>query len=183
MHATGFDPVQVPDWHVSVCVQAFPSLQAVPFGLAGFEQAPVAGSHVPAEWHWSVAVQATGFPPVQVPDWHVSACVQALPSLQAVPSGLTGFEQAPVAGSQVPATWHGSLALHVTGFDPVQVPDWHVSVCVQKLPSLQAVPSGFAGFEQAPVAGSHVPAAWHRSLAVQAKGFEPVQFPDWHVSV
>jgi len=44
--------------------------------------------------------------PVQVPAWQLSACVQALPSLQAVPLGLLGLEQAPLAGSQVPAAWH-----------------------------------------------------------------------------
>ena len=48
MQITGFDPEQVPPWQVSVCVQAFPSLHAVPFGFAGFEQTPVDGSHVPA---------------------------------------------------------------------------------------------------------------------------------------
>jgi len=51
--------------------------------------------------------------------------------------------------------------VHVTGFAPVQVPPWQVSLWVQAFPSLQAVPSGFAGFEQVPVAGSHVPASWH----------------------
>ena len=51
----------------------------------------------------SLAEQVTGLPPVQVPDWQVSVCVQALPSLHAVPFALAGFEQAPVDGSQVPA--------------------------------------------------------------------------------
>jgi len=58
-----------------------------------------------------------------VPAWHVSVCVQALPSLHAVPFGALGFEQVPVAGSQVPAMWHWSLAVHVTGVEPVHVPD------------------------------------------------------------
>jgi hypothetical protein len=49
-------------------------------------------------------VQLTGLAPTQVPAWHVSLWVQALPSLQAVPLGFAGFEHAPVAGSQVPAT-------------------------------------------------------------------------------
>ena len=61
---------------------------------------------MPATWHWSLAVQTTGFAPVQVPAWQVVVCVQALPSLQAVPLGAFGFEQTPVAGLQVPATWH-----------------------------------------------------------------------------
>ena len=66
---------------------------------------PVAGSHVPAGWHWSRAVQVTGLP-AQLPLWQVSVCVQALPSLHAVPSIAVGLEQLPVAGSHVPATWH-----------------------------------------------------------------------------
>jgi hypothetical protein len=51
-------------------------------------------------------VQVTGLLPVQIPAWQVSVRVQALPSLQVEPSPLAGFEQAPFAGSQVPATWH-----------------------------------------------------------------------------
>jgi hypothetical protein len=50
-HTTGFDPVQPPAWHVSVSVQLLPSSHAAPFGLLGFEQTPVAGSHAPAVWH------------------------------------------------------------------------------------------------------------------------------------
>ena len=95
---------------------------------------------------------------MQTPVWHVSVCVQALPSLHEVPSGALGFVQVPVAGLHVPATWHCSLAVHVTGLVPVHVPAWHVSVCVQALPSLHAVPFGAFGFEQVPVAGLHVPA-------------------------
>src|SRR5437667_266457 len=85
---TGLPPTQVPFWQVSVCVQALPSLHAVPSGLAGFEHAPVAGSHVPGKWHWSLAVHTTGFPPVHTPapsQW--SFWVQALPSLHGVPAG------------------------------------------------------------------------------------------------
>ena len=32
MHTFGLPPTQVPDWHVSVCVHALPSLHTVPFG-------------------------------------------------------------------------------------------------------------------------------------------------------
>jgi hypothetical protein len=48
VHVTAFEPEQVPFWHVSVCVQALPSLQVVPFAAVGFEHVPVVGSHVPA---------------------------------------------------------------------------------------------------------------------------------------
>jgi hypothetical protein len=34
---------------------------------AGLEHVPVDGSHVPATWHWSEAVQTTGFEPTHVP--------------------------------------------------------------------------------------------------------------------
>jgi hypothetical protein len=78
--------------------------------------------HVPAAWHWSDAVHVTGLPPVHVPDWHVSVCVQRLPSLQLVPFATAGFEQVPVAGLHVPAAWHWSDAVHVTGLLPVHTP-------------------------------------------------------------
>src|SRR5205809_388020 len=103
---TGFPPVQVPDWHVSVRVQALPSLQPVPLAAFGFEQTPDVVSQVPAAWHWSEAVQTTGFDPVQVPAWQVSVWVPALPSLHAAPSGSAGFEQTPLDEAQVPASWH-----------------------------------------------------------------------------
>jgi len=102
----GFPPVQTPAWQVSVCVQALPSLQPVPFATIGFEHMPVAESHVPAMWHWSDAVHTTGLPPVQTPAWHVSFCVHPLPSLQPVPFTAVGLEHMPVDGLHVPATWH-----------------------------------------------------------------------------
>src|SRR3989442_1571248 len=155
---------------MSLCVQALPSLQAVPSALCGVEQVPLAGSQVPATWHWSSALQATGFAPVQVPAWQGAGWGQARPSLQAAPSALAGVEQVPLAGSQVPATWHWSSALQVTGFARVQVPAWQVSVWVQALPSLQAAPSALAGLEQVPLAGSQTPATWHWSSALQVTG-------------
>jgi len=104
-------------------VQALLSLQAVPLTFAGFEQTPVDELQVPASWHWSDAVQVTGLPPEQAPLWQVSVCVQALLSLQAVPLAFTGFEQTPVAALQMPAAWHWSDAVHVTGLPPEQTPD------------------------------------------------------------
>jgi len=84
--------------------------------------------------------------------------VQALPSLHTVPFVAVGFEHAPVLGLHVPTTWHWSLAEHATGLTPVHAPLWHVSVWVQALPSLHAVPFVAIGFEHAPVLGLHVPA-------------------------
>jgi hypothetical protein len=104
MQTTGFDPVQVPFWQLSVCVQPFASLHAVPLAFEGFEHTPVDGLQVPAVWHWSSAVQTLGFAPVHVPFWQVSVCVQAFASLHAVPFAFVGFEQTPVDGLHVPAT-------------------------------------------------------------------------------
>src|SRR5438093_2668162 len=96
-------PPHAPPEHVSGLVQASPSSQGVSLALAGLEHWPVPVLQVPATWHWSSALQATGLEPMQVPLWQVSVCVQALPSLHAVPSVLAGSEHAPVAGLQVPA--------------------------------------------------------------------------------
>jgi len=103
-------------------VQALPSLHVVPFAATGFEHVPVDGLHVPAVWQESDAVHVTGFVPVHVPLWHESVCVHALLSLHVVPFAATGFEQMPVEGLHVPAAWHWSEAVHVTGFAPEHVP-------------------------------------------------------------
>jgi hypothetical protein len=158
---TGFAPVHTPDEHVSVCVQALPSLQLVPFGAAGLLHVPLEGSHVPATWHASLAAHVTGFEPMHTPvASHTSVCVHPFPSLH-VPPVRTGFEQIPVAVLHVPALWHWSRAVHVTGFAPVHVPAWHESLCVHALPSSQLVPFARDGLLHVPVLGSHVPAAWH----------------------
>ena len=120
---TGFPPVQVPVWQVSVWVHAFASLHDVPFALSGFEHTPVDVLHVPTSWHWSSATHVTGFPPVHAPAWHVSVCVQAFASLHDVPFVFSGIEHAPVDVLHVPTSWHWSCAVHVTGFAPVHVPD------------------------------------------------------------
>jgi hypothetical protein len=166
VHTMGLAPVQVPAWQVSVRVQGLPSLQTLPLVFAGLLHAPVVGLHAPTSWHWSSAAHITGLLPVQLPAWQVSVCVHPFPSLQTVPSALAGFEHAPVLASQVPTSWHWSLAVHTTGLPPVQLPAWQVSVCVHVFPSSQATPSAFAGLLHAPVLASQVPTSWHWSLAV-----------------
>jgi hypothetical protein len=146
---------------VSVCVHAFPSEQVVPFARGDASHASVVSLQTPT-LHWLVcAEQSRAGPAVHVPLWHVSFTEQNRPSLQLVPFGAGGFEQVPVPGLQVPATWHWSLAEQITGLEPVQVPDWQVSVWVHASPSEQAVPFGAVGFEQVPVPGLQVPATWH----------------------
>src|SRR5258708_4484919 len=107
----------------------------------------------------------------------MSLDVQALVSLQAVPPARAGFEQSPVAGSQTPTAWHWPSAAHATGLEPTHTPPAHASSCVQALLALHGVPSGAAGFEHVPVAGSHAPAAWHASDAAQTIGAAPVHTP------
>ena len=103
----------------------------------------------------------TALLPPQVPLWQVSVCVQALPSLHVEPSALLGFEQTP--GGRVARAGVVALIERRAG-DRLRAAAgaaWQVSVCVQALPSLHVEPSALLGFEQVPVAGSHVPASWH----------------------
>ena len=151
--------MQLPPTHVSLSVQASPSLQTVPSGAVGLEHWPLDGSQTPATWQASEAAQVTALLPVQLAATHESVCVQASPSLQVVPSGAAGFEHAPLDGSQTPATWQASEAAQVTALLPVQPPATHESVCVQASPSLQGVPSGAVEYEHSPVLGSQTPAS------------------------
>src|SRR5207249_194124 len=183
VQTTGLAPVQVPRWQVTVCEHPLPSLQAVPLLAVGMEHWPVAVLQVLATLDWWESVRTTGLAPVQVPPSRRSSCVQALPSLQAVPLLAFGLEHWPVAVLQVPAVWHWSSAVQTTGLAPVQVPLWQLSVCVQALPSLHAVPLLAFGLEHWPVAVLQVPATWHWSSALQTTGFEPAQVPFWQVSV
>ncbi len=79
-------PLQAPAWQVSVRVQASPSSHAVPSASSGVEQSPLAGSHWPAPWHWSMGWQTTAPLPAQAPAWQLSLRVQASPSSQPPPS-------------------------------------------------------------------------------------------------
>src|SRR5436190_14010081 len=78
--------------------------------------------------------------PVQTPALQTSPSVLASPSSQGLPSGVTGFEQVALSGSQTPASWHWSWAVQTTGLTAVHVPPWQVSLCVQASPSSQLVP-------------------------------------------
>jgi len=51
VQTTAVPPAQVPFWHVSPVVHAFPSLQDAPLAFSGFEQTPVVGLHMPVSWH------------------------------------------------------------------------------------------------------------------------------------
>ena len=103
-------------------------------------------------------------PPRQVPARHSPV------PLHGVPSGFADFTQAPlalsqalvnvsqyiskahggasaapgshtpVAGTQLPGSWHLSALAQATGSIPVHAPAVHTSFCVQRLPSLHEVP-------------------------------------------
>src|SRR5438552_3130379 len=183
VHTTGLAPTQAPAAQVSVRVQALPSSHGAPSSLAGLLQMPEAGLQTPAVWHWLAAVHTTGLAPTQAPAAQVSVRVQALPSSHGAPLSLAGLLQAPVVGSQVPAVWHWSAAVHTTGFAPTQAPAWQVSLCVHALASLQLVPLGLAGLLQTPDAGLQMPAVWHWSAAVHTTGLAPTQAAAPQVSV
>ncbi len=179
---TGAAPTQAPAWQVSPVVQVKPSEHGAPSGFAGFEQAPLAGSQVPATWHASSAEQTTAVAPAQTPDWQASPNVHASSSEHGAPSAFVGLEQTPVAGLQTPGSWQALLGRQTTGFAPTHVPAWQGSVCEQRFPSLHGTPFAFEGFEQAPVAGSHVPALWQVSDGTQTFGTVPVHTPAWQTS-
>src|SRR5689334_18025401 len=111
----------MPFRQLSPVVHALLSLHSVPSAFFGFEHIPVAGSHVPALWHVSEAMQTLVVPSWHMPFRQLSPVVHALLSLHSVPSAFFGFEHIPVAGSHVPALWHVSEAMHT-----LVVPSWHM---------------------------------------------------------
>jgi hypothetical protein len=131
-------PTHEPPLHVSLEVQALPSSHE--FVLFVNTQ-PKAGLHVSVV-QTLLSLQTTGVPP-HTPPAQLSPNVHALLSVHVVPSPAFGFVHTPVPVLHVPATWHASSAVHTTGFEPVQTPDWQVSVCVHALASLHAVPLVF----------------------------------------
>src|SRR2546429_198872 len=80
-------PPQVPAVQTSFLVHAAPSSHAVPSDLLAQEQVP-SPLQVPAWWHWSGGTQVKAVP-AHVSAVQASVCVQAAPSLHAVPSGLS----------------------------------------------------------------------------------------------
>ena len=56
----------------------------------------------------------TNGPPLHLPALQASFLEHPFESLQAVPSAAIGFEQVPVSGSQLPATWQLSEAAQTT---------------------------------------------------------------------
>jgi len=82
---------------------------------------PLVGLHE-SSVHWSLSLQFVGPPLTQLPLTQASPVVQALPSLHGLPSDLSGLEQTPFEGLQVPTSWHWSSAEQTTGAPGTQVP-------------------------------------------------------------
>ena len=134
--------VQVPLWQVSAPLQRLPSLHDVPLATGAVWQ-PVAGLQVSVV-QGLPSLQVSGVPAVQVPPWQVSAPLQRLPSVHEVPFVTAVFWQ-PVAGLQLSAV-HGLPSLQVRAVPAVHIPAWHVSLPLQRLPSLHDVPLATGGF-------------------------------------
>ena len=178
--------------HTSLVVAGSLSLQSVPLPAIGSPHRPVFGSQVPTVWHWSLAVQLTAAQrsnPLQTPPVHTSLVVAGSPSSQPLPLLAAGLLQTPVPWSQLPTSWHWSLAVQVTAAQrstPLQTPPVHTSLVVAGSPSSQTVPLSAAGSLQMPVAWLHTPESWHWSLAVQvtaAQRSTPLQTPPVHTSL
>src|SRR5207247_1180427 len=128
----GGPPTHVPPLHVSLVVQASPSLHGAV--LFVWTQ-PVAGLQLSVV-HMFPSSQLGAGPPTHVPPLHVSFVVQASPSLHG--AVLFVWTQ-PVAGLQlsvVQTLWSSQLG----GGPPTQVPLEQASLVVQALLSLQPEP-------------------------------------------
>jgi hypothetical protein len=144
---------------MSPVVHLFPSSHDVPLGLLPPPvHNPEAELQVPAVVQAPAPPQTTGLLPVQAPAWQVSVCVQALPSLQVVPSAATGLLQAPVDSRQTPGVWQAAGAAQVIG-EPPQEPLLQTSPVVHFRPSSHIVPLGLGVPPvHKPDAGLQVPA-------------------------
>jgi hypothetical protein len=137
---------------------------------------PVAGLQVSVV-HGLPSLQSSGAPPTQTAvASHASPVVQALPSLQSVPTGRTVGVH-PVAAAQLSAvqTFPSS---QLGGAPAVQAPPAHVSPTVHAFPSSQ----GFALFTWThPVAGLHESSV-QGLLSLQTVAAPGVQEPAAHRS-
>ena len=175
-HTRGGPPLHVPPLHVSAVVQASPSSHDA---VVREVTHPAAESH-PSETHGSAAFAShtRGGPPLHVPPLHVSAVVQASPSLH---DEVVREVTHPAAESH-PSETHGSaaFALHTRGGPPLHVPPLHVSAVVQASPSLH---DAVVWDVTHPATESH-PSETHGSAAFAShtRGGPPLHVPPLHVS-
>jgi hypothetical protein len=95
--------------------------------------------------------------PTQTPFWHLSTCVQALPSLQSAPVSFTCV-QLPLESQ--PSVVHGFESLQSGPVVPLHLPAVHCELVEHGLPSSHAVVSGtllcvqpFSGWQPSAVQG------------------------------
>jgi hypothetical protein len=124
---TAEPPVHTPFAQVSPCVQALPSLQAPAVGVCVH---PLADAQ-PSAVHTLPSSQLGAAPPTHWPPTHLSAVVQALPSLQL--TELFVFTHPRVGWHR--SSVHGLLSLHESVVPGLHAPPLHVSAVVQALPS------------------------------------------------
>ncbi len=112
---------------------------------------------------------------VQVPASHC-------PREQGAPSGLAGLVHPPLAVMQLPATWHSSMGVQVTGSPERQMPFMQVSPVVHGSPLEQGAPSVDWTAWQVPVEGSQV-LVTSQAPGVQTTGLLPTHTPAMQRSV
>jgi hypothetical protein len=161
LHVAAATPTPPPHEAAAHTAPAFP----------GVAVHPVAGEQ-PSTVHGLPSLQVTAAPPLQAPPEHVSPVVQAFWSLHEEPSALVGFEHVPLV--HVPATWHWSSAVHVTGV-PLHDPLWQASPVVQASPSLHDVPFALGTALHFPVAGAQVPTLQTSESPLQSMGVPGLQ--------
>jgi hypothetical protein len=118
---TACAPVQVPPVHTSFAVHALPSLQG---SVLFVNTQPVAVLQV-SSVHGFRSLHTVGLVPEQVPPWHVSLAVQALPSLHVPP--FSGAWTHPVARTQESVV-QALPSLQDRATPATQVPSAHRSV-------------------------------------------------------
>ena len=128
LHATGAPLVQAPSMHTSPEVQASLSSQVALLALVVH---PWLGSHL-SSVQGLPSLQVTAAPATQLPCWHTSPLVHALPSLQ--PRAL-GMAMQPLVASHKSAV-HGLLSSQLAGPPALQPPSLHTSPLVHALLSV-----------------------------------------------
>jgi hypothetical protein len=166
----GTPPLQVPPPHVSFVVQALPSLHEAVLLVWTQPEDGLQESSV----HGLLSLQPSAGPPLQVPPPHVSAVVQAFPSLHG--AVLLVCTQ-PEPGLQLSSV-HGLLSLQPSAGPPLQVPPPQVSFVVHAFPSLHG--AVLLVWTQ-PEAGSHESVV-HGLLSSQNTGPPGLHVPPPQVS-
>lgn len=132
-----------PFWQALAEEQMLPSSQFVPFARFAFLQ-PVTGSQLSLV-QALLSPHASGVP-VHAPFEHLSAAVQAFPSLQAF--ALFVCWQ-PAVGEQLSSV-QGFPSSHPRATAALHVPAWQVSFPLQRFASAQLVPFATGGWVHAP---------------------------------